>query len=91
MRNLIRIAAAGALALGLVAGFAAPGGAIPAGNGQNEALQAVGSDTAYFVMGALAPMWNADTTINQAAHKDIIYNTPPKLGGAFPASYHVGC
>ena len=89
MRKLTRLAAVGAVALGLVTALAAPGGAIPAGNGVNEALQAVGSDTTYFVMGGLTPMWNADTTINQAAHKDNIYNTPPRLGGAFPASFHV--
>jgi phosphate transport system substrate-binding protein len=75
--------------LGLVAGFAAPGGAIPAGNNVSESLQAVGSDTSYFVMRGLVALWNADTTINQAAHKDTVYNTPPKLGGAFPTSFHV--
>jgi phosphate transport system substrate-binding protein len=89
LRKLTRLAAVGALALGLVAGLAAPGGAIPAGNGINESLNLVGSDTTYFVMRGLAPMWNADTTINQAAHKDTLFVTPPKLGGAFPASFHV--
>jgi phosphate transport system substrate-binding protein len=89
LRKLSRLAAVGALALGLVAGLAAPGGAIPAGNGINENLNAVGSDTTFFVMRALAPMWNADTTINQAAHPDKVWNTPPRLGGAFPTSYDV--
>jgi hypothetical protein len=87
LRKLTRLAAVGALALGLVAGLAAPGGAIPAGNGINESLNLVGSDTTYFVMRGLAPMWNADTTINQAAHKDTLFVTPPKLGGAFPSSF----
>jgi phosphate transport system substrate-binding protein len=84
-----RIAAVGAIALGLVAGLAAPSGAIPPGNNAREALQAVGSDTSYFVMRGLVGLWNNDTTINQASFKDFVYNTPPKLGGAFPSSFHV--
>lgn len=90
MRRITKLAAVGAIALGLVAALAAPGGAIPPGNNVNEALNIVGSDTSYFVMRGLAPMWNADTTINQAAHKDTAFVTPPRLGGAFPASFHVG-
>jgi phosphate transport system substrate-binding protein len=90
LRRFTRLAAVGVLALGLVAGLAAPSGAIPPGNNVSESLNVVGSDTAYFVQGELARLWNADTTINQAAHKDTAYNTPPRLGGAFPTSYTVG-
>jgi ABC-type phosphate transport system substrate-binding protein len=90
VRRFTKLAAVGALALALVAGLAAPGGAIPGGNNVPESLNFVGSDTSYFVMTGLAPLWNADTTINQAGtKKDTAFITPPKLGGAFPASFHV--
>jgi phosphate transport system substrate-binding protein len=89
LRSLRRIATVGAIALALVAGLAAPSGAVPAGNNQFDALQAVGSDTTYFVMNGLKALWANDTTFNQSAHKDVVYNTPPKLGGAFPTSFHV--
>lgn len=90
MRRFTRLATVGALALGLVAGLAAPGGAIPPGNGQKESLNVVGSDTAYFVMGGIAGMWNSDTTVNEASpNNDTLFNTPPRLSGAFPTSFHV--
>jgi ABC-type phosphate transport system substrate-binding protein len=89
LRRFTKLATVGALALGLVAGFVAPAGAIPAGNHVDESLNVAGSDTSYFVLGGLVPLWNSDTTVNEAAHPDTVFNTPPRLGGAFPNNFHV--
>lgn len=90
MRSFTKLAIAGALALGLIAGLTAPGGAVPPANGQAESLNAVGSDTSYFVMDALAFFYNRNQSVNEASpNNDTLFNTPPRLGGAFPASFHV--
>jgi phosphate transport system substrate-binding protein len=91
LRTFLKVATIGAVAIGLVAAYVVPGSAVPPANGQRESLVAVGSDTTYFVMDGLAFFYNKNQTVNQLYPvNDILYNAPPKLGGAFGApTFHV--
>ena len=65
---------------------AMPAGAIPAASHPGAILNAVGSDTTYWMMQGLTNQYNVDSTVNTEVPKDRIINTPPILTAPFPSS-----
>ncbi|MEI8335821.1 MAG: substrate-binding domain-containing protein [Actinomycetes bacterium] len=68
--SIRRIAVAGTLVAGLLAAAA------PAAHATGQYLNAVGSDTTYFVMDQLSRSYNV-SSINDLANDDVVLNTPP--------------
>ncbi len=68
--SIRRIAVAGTLVAGLLASAA------PAAHATGQYLNAVGSDTTFFVMDQLSRSYNV-STINDLANDDVVLNTPP--------------
>ena len=57
----------------------------PAAANPGAVLNAVGSDTTYWMMGALTGQYNVEGTVNTEAPKDRIINTMPFVTAPFPA------
>jgi hypothetical protein len=80
-----------ALSAGLVGAFAgavmmaAPAGAVPAASSPGAVLNAVGSDTIYWVSNGLHGAYNTDSTFNTESPKDRLINTTPVVTAPFPA------
>ena len=73
--SIRRIAVAGTLVAGLLATAA------PAAHATGQYLNAVGSDTTFFVMDQLSRSYNV-SSINDLANDDVVLNTPPLVAKA---------
>lgn len=64
---------------------ASPAHAVPAAANPGAILNAVGSDTTYFMMNGLTAQYNVNGTVNTESPKDRIINTMPFVTAPFPA------
>ncbi len=72
---------------GPIIGLTAPqAGAIPPVSHPGRTLVAVGSDTTYWMMGAITPKYNLDGVVNTGT-KDVVNNVPPQVVSPFPSSF----